>query len=337
MARVVAAADINERRKSVLSDCPGVSHYLDHREMLAKEGLDLVCILSPAETHRKIALDCLELAVPVLCEKPLASRLCDAIEIHRQYRRMNGWLAYGASYRFLPAIVAARKAIADGQIGVPRLIRETLVVGAGPAEQMGLGPAHYRDGGMGGSGLGLVDHGIHLIDLLPWLIDSPISSVWGKGNISGQTLRPEYAVIEFANACTAHLLYDDGTWSTALPGETTFSRGASWGPGGLMPPGQLDPDPGSIHVHGTKGSLRIHHYAHEVYLRNADGVRRLEIEGEPAPAQFRYQLEACLKALSANQNPVPSLEDGVSAVRWLEAIYDSQCNNLTPQAEGASA
>src|ERR1700754_2155876 len=128
-------------------------------------------------------------------------------------------LAYGSFYRFLGPVAEARRAIADGRVGRVELVVETFVGGRGPAGQQAIGHDHYPAGGPGGTGMGLVDHGIHFFDVVPWLTGSPVVSALGRGNRSGSPLRPEFALLTLASGATAHLLCHDGTWSTSLPGE----------------------------------------------------------------------------------------------------------------------
>src|SRR5690606_27364285 len=116
--------------------------------------------------------------------------------------------------------------------------KESVIGGSGVEHRQTLPPHHYPTGGMGGSGMGLVDHGVHLIDTFSWLMDSKVVLALGRGNITGEAQRPEYAHLEFQNGAIGQLLYEDGTYSTDLPAEGIFSGGASWGVSGLTASGE---------------------------------------------------------------------------------------------------
>ena len=75
--------------------------------------------------------------------------------------------------------------------------------------------------------MGLVDHGVHMIDLFPWLTDSEIVSVMGRGNVSGETPATEFVYMTLANGAVGQLLYNDCTFDTDLPVEGIFSHGAA--------------------------------------------------------------------------------------------------------------
>ncbi|NLK09214.1 MAG: Gfo/Idh/MocA family oxidoreductase [Firmicutes bacterium] len=55
--------------------------YLDYREMLKQEELDAVVVATPAPVHADPTVLALEQGIPVMCEKPLAWTLDDALRI----------------------------------------------------------------------------------------------------------------------------------------------------------------------------------------------------------------------------------------------------------------
>ncbi|HEY9887968.1 MAG TPA: Gfo/Idh/MocA family oxidoreductase, partial [Candidatus Obscuribacterales bacterium] len=49
--------------------------YTDYKKMLAEAKPDVVHVLTPPNTHKMIATDCLQAGAHVLCEKPITSTL----------------------------------------------------------------------------------------------------------------------------------------------------------------------------------------------------------------------------------------------------------------------
>ncbi len=171
--------------------------------------------------------------------------------------------------------------------------------------------------------MGLVDHGIHMIDTFPWLMDTEICTVRGRGNISGETPTTETMHMDFANGSVGRLVYNDLTFSTDLPSDGLFSRGAAWSLAGYQPAGTWHKHPGSIQVHGTQGALRIFHYANKLFLMDAGGVRQIPLADRPPPAQFAMQMESFARSIAADQEPEVSAESGIKALRALLAVYES--------------
>ena len=318
---VIAATDPLKARLTEVAASTGLRPYASTQEMLDAENLDIACVLTPTAAHEEATLACARAGVNVLCEKPLALSIdaCERmIAVCREHRVL---LGYGASYRYLPAVVTARNMILDGAIGDVLLMRESVIGGTGPAGRQTLSAQHFPPGGPGGAGMGLVDHGIHLIDTFSWLLNSSVHSVVGRGNVSGETQGPEFMVMAFENGTVGHLLYEDGTFPTELPTEGHFSWGAGWDVSGRVAAGQWQAQPGCIHVHGTTGALRIHHYGNHLYWTSRQGVRQIDVPGPAMPGNFTLQMAAFAEAVRTGQPaPVPG-QAGLAACRALLSVY----------------
>ena len=324
-ASVVAGADRDEQRGSRMAERYGFRAYAEVDSMLREVDLDAVCALVPAAAHRDIVVACAEAGLHVLCEKPLASSTEDAIDMLTACRRAGVKLFYGASYRFLPAVIAARRAIHAGAIGDVTLLVESCLGGGGIDAYRSLPFSHYPEGQPGGPGLGLVDHGIHMIDLFPWLLDSRIDRVSGRGIISGGPPTTEYMLMQLDNGAIGYLLYNNFTFSTDLPQHGAFSQGLSWSSdGSLKPEGSWVEHPGVIHVYGTRGALRVGHYLNSLHLTDSAGVRELPVVGDAAPAHFASQLESFVDCIRGDRPPEVAGEDGFRALVALLAAYESE-------------
>lgn len=321
---LAACCDLDPARAEAFSRQHAVAPYPTVADMLKSANLDIACVLTPARTHEDAVIACARAGLHVLCEKPLALSLdaCDRM-IHA-CEQAGVQLAYGASYRFLPAIAAAKQLIDSGEIGDILLMRESSVGGKGIEERQTLSAAHYPDGGPGGSGMGLIDHGIHLVDVFSWLVGSAVTRVQGRGNIAGRRQLPEYLLLEYANGAIGELIYEDGTFPIELPTEGIFSGGSGWDLGGITPPGEWQAHPGSIHIHGTHGSLRIFHYANALFLRDAQGLRQIKVSEPGAPIQFALQLQAFIETLNKGLPPPVSASVGRDACRLVLSVYGAQ-------------
>ena len=71
--KVAAVCELDPERRAVAEeDFPGIKTYGSVGQMLRNADLDLVTIITPHNTHAKLAVQCLEAGVNVVCEKPLA-------------------------------------------------------------------------------------------------------------------------------------------------------------------------------------------------------------------------------------------------------------------------
>lgn len=324
---VVAGADIRADRATMMGERYGFTPYPDYREMLERERLDLVAVVSTVATHREAVEAAADRGLHVLCEKPLAISLDEADRMIARCRERRVKFFYAASYRFLPPLVRARELIASGLIGDVRLITETMIGGTGPSGFQDMGTHHYPAGGPGGSGNGLVDHGIHLADIFPWLVGSEIASVWGRGQISGAPPVSEHMTMEFRTGATGHLIYDDATWPAELPGEGHFSWGPTWDAmargEGASGRAHWQSHPGNIKVYGSLGMLRIFHYANLIFLRTERGVEQIPVEGQPMPGQFGAEMAAFARNIRRDEDPSVGAEVGRRALAAVLGVYRS--------------
>ena len=306
--------------------------YSDYHDMLKKEVIDAVVICVPCRYHREVVEAVAEYGKPILVEKPLAGSVGDGQAMIDACKQKNVPLMYGASYRFLPACIKAREMINDNVLGDISLLMEIAIGGQGPENFKDLGEHHYYSGSFGGSGMGLVDHGIHLIDLFRWFLKSEIISVHGIGNISCSSAPgTEHATFTFANGATAHLIYNDISYTSDLESEGVYSSGGSWAPDGTLNlGGGWESHPGSIRVHGNKGALRIYHYANQLFHFDKDGPHPVPLLNRPMPENFSMQLESFIDSVQNDKPMEIPAEEGLKSLEVIEAIYkNNNGNNLS--------
>ena len=76
----VAVAEIDKDRLKVAEEeFPGIETYSSVATMLKKSDVNLITIITPHNSHAKLALQCLNAGKSVCCEKPLAitTKECD--------------------------------------------------------------------------------------------------------------------------------------------------------------------------------------------------------------------------------------------------------------------
>lgn len=321
---IVSVCDV---RRAVASDVAGrlgAKAYMDYRDLIAVGGIDLLVVLTPASTHRAIVEAAAKAGIHVLCEKPLAVTLEDGEAMVEACRAARVMLFYGSIYRYMPAVRTAYDLVKEGAIGRIQLMTEQMIGGHGLDGYRQLDPTHYPLGMPGGAGMGLVDHGIHLIDIFSWFAGHDPVSVVGSGQVSGATAQNEFMMMQYPGGISGHVLYNAATYSTFLPNEGMFSAGQSWlTDGSLAPAGSWLDEPGSISIYGTTGALRIFHFANALFLNNGDGVRKIPLTGRASPGHFATQLEDCIDAIRTGRAPSIPGDDGVRALRALLSIYPS--------------
>lgn len=325
---VVAGAEVREDRLQQMVKRWGIKGYTGYEEMLSKEDLNIACILTPPLSHQEITEKIADYGVHVLCEKPMALTLEGAQAMISACDQAGVKFYYGSVYRSMPACMNAKEMIDNEVLGNIHLMLEIYVGGGGPQNWHDLGPHHYPTGGPGGGGMGLVDHGIHLVDIFQWFLASGVASVFGRGNYSGKTPGTEFLTMMFPNGAIGQLIYNEVTYPSTMPYEGIFSLGASWGTNGeLLPGGKWDPQPGSIHVHGEKGSLRIFHYVNKLFFFGEGRQEQIPVLDRPSPGHFALQMESFASSIIHDRDPAVTGLDGLKALQIILAAYESYEQN----------
>jgi predicted dehydrogenase len=96
----------------------GVPHWtVDHRELVRRKDVDVVCVFSPDHLHAQHCLAALEAGKHVVCTKPMVARLADAQKLVKLVKQKKVKFLVGQTMRFDRQFLAARKLYDDGDLG----------------------------------------------------------------------------------------------------------------------------------------------------------------------------------------------------------------------------
>ena len=151
----------------------------DWREVIARDDIDIVDIVTPGDSHAEIAIAALAAGKHVLCEKPLANTVAEAEAMAdaaaaasaKGIRAMVGF-----TYRRVPAVTFFRDLIAQGVVGEVQQVRaayrqDWLVDPAMPLAWR-LQKEHAGSGALG-------DIGAHAIDTTQFVTGLSVAAVSG--------------------------------------------------------------------------------------------------------------------------------------------------------------
>ncbi|MBI3620911.1 MAG: Gfo/Idh/MocA family oxidoreductase [Nitrospirae bacterium] len=182
--RLVGVVDPEADRATTVARSTGCAVFPDIAR-LAKE-VKAVSIVVPTPLHHEVALQCLELGLDVLLEKPMTTTLEQADELIRAAERRQAILQIGHLERFNGAVLAV----------VPFLTTPRFI------ESHRLGPFMER-----GTDVDVVlDLMIHDIDMVLSLVKSPVEEIRAVGvPVLSSQVDIANARIEFANGCAANV------------------------------------------------------------------------------------------------------------------------------------
>ena len=210
---LVAAMDINKDSAAKLSQdfsIPAV--YTDYNELLEKEDLDIVSIVTWQGVRAEITIAAAEAGVKgILGEKPMASCLGEADDMIETCEKHGAKLVIGHQGRFSPKSVEIRRLIRDGAIGQPTLLH-----------------------GRSKPNAGLLNIGTHVIDGWRYQLSDP-ETLWVIGQISRTTDKWERRTL-CEDLCMGLICFEGGArgiYESDLP-EPTISGTAIHGTSGQI-------------------------------------------------------------------------------------------------------
>ena len=192
---IVAIADPVREALDLFGKQFGIQkHYLDARQMLDEEDLDIVSIGTWHKLHAPMTIAaCARRPKAILCEKPMGTNLGECDEMIIAARRNEVKLAIAHQRRFNPAWNRARELILEGAIGEPRQVTAR-------------------------GGQGLLNDCSHLLDMMRYVMGDP-DAEWVLGNVERKTERYERdiriedrsgGIIQFSNGAIGQLLQELG-------------------------------------------------------------------------------------------------------------------------------
>lgn len=200
---VIALAEGDPAIREEFGHRLGVPTYANHGEMLAREQLDAVGVISVNRERGPVVTDCLATGHHVISDKPLCTTLTDLDRIEATWRSSGQRLSLLLDKRFSPPALASRELLAEGELG-----DLVLAWASGPhrlrrATRPDWMFRHATYGGI------LNDLCIHDIDLLLWFTGAQSGTVQG---FAGNRRYPDLP--EFQDHGQVLLRTDDGLLAT---------------------------------------------------------------------------------------------------------------------------
>lgn len=169
--RIVAVSDIYVEKAQERIDQFGLEARAvkDYKELL-QEDIDLVSICTPPYTHAELAVQFMEAGAHVLVEKPMASSLEECDRMNEAARRTGKMLSVVAQNRFKTPMMKMKAVLESGLIGKVLHVQVDSFWWRGHCyydlwwrgtwEKEGGGPT--------------LNHAVHHIDALLWMMGSPV-------------------------------------------------------------------------------------------------------------------------------------------------------------------
>ena len=314
----------------------------DWREVIARDDIDVVDIVTPGDSHAEIAIAALEAGKHVLCEKPLANTVTEAEAMADAASRAAAAgvrSMVGFTYRRVPAVTFLRDLIAQGAVGniaqVRAAYRQDWLVDPQVPLAWRLQKEHAGSGALG-------DIGAHIIDMTRFVTGLDVTAVSGTVETivkqrpllgAGSGLSGT-AAEGFGEVTVDDIALFSGRLSTGALVSFEASRFATGRKNDL-----------SIEVSGDKGALRFDledlntlWFYDRTQPGPTQGFTRIVVTEPEHPYVaawwpaghmlgyehgFSHQVVDLVSAIAEGTDPHPSFADGLSVQRVLAAVEES--------------
>lgn len=269
--------------------------YVDTYEEAFAWGPDAVIVTAENARHRDLVLRAAAAGVHVLCEKPLATTVADAVAMREACDAAGVTLMMAYPVRFSPEFRDALARVRSGSLG--RVIGVTGVNnGKLPADR-----SWFTDPALAGGGA-LVDHVVHCADLLDELLGERAASVRAVSN--GILYADHDLAVETGGMVT--VAYPSGVVATIDCSWSWPASSPTWG--GL-----------TLQIVAERGTVTVSPFARGVAGHDADG----ETWTPTGPDLDALLLLEFVTALRRGRRPQPDAGVGIRTVEIVKAAQAS--------------
>jgi predicted dehydrogenase len=294
-------------------------------EALALPGVEAVTIATPPSTHAALALEAIADGRHVICEKPFARDAAEGRLVLAAAEAAGVVHLMGTEFRYDPGQATLARAVAEGAVGLPRMITVLLHVPTLVDADDSV-PAWWSDENEGGGWLGA--HGSQVIDQI-------------------RVTAGEFARV---SAGLLHVVDREMSADDGFVVQFRLTSGAL----GLIETTCADRGPMSVvtRVAGSHGAAWIDGLGDQVWIADRKGVRPVSVDADLPPIRFEplpagmvdtayermiahgldlasyTRLAEVFRALISGEAPPPGPEaatfaDGVAGMEVLDAIRRS--------------
>jgi predicted dehydrogenase len=309
-SEIVALCDIDETRAQNMAKQYGIKKiYTDAANMLDSEHLDFVDIATTAPSHRKLVELAAAKTKTVICQKPFAETIEDAVAMVDAAEASGANLIIHENFRWQKPFIAIQKFIEEGQIGVPHFARFSFRHGFDNYVNQPYLAEIER--------FTIMDVGLHLFDLAR-LFMGEVSHISCTTQRLNPKVRGEDSFTAMLRSQTGMVTICDCSFQSIIHPDP-FPRTVAW-------------------IEGPEGSIALNSDG-DISLHKEDKIEKLNAAPEvptwgEAPWHFvqdsvtRFQRHV-VKVIEGKTDPQPTGQDNVETLALALAAYDAAKNQST--------
>jgi predicted dehydrogenase len=294
--KITKICDVNHNLVEKLAGRYNLSFTSKPSEIYSDKSIDAVIISIPNKFHAEIAVDAMSHGKHVLCEKPLANTLKNAIKIEKAAIKYSRIVKTGSNHRFFPAVQKAYQLFISGEIGKVLLFKGSIGTNGCRTENSWFWNKNISGGGT------FIDNGCHLLDISRMFMGDFVNCLgtfsslyWKNANVEDYAT----ALYQSKNGGQAIITSSWIQWSGYLYFEL-------WGESGYI-------------IVDNRGCARA------TVCRKCESFFPVTFDFSNQPIRsYHDELEYFAKCVNNHLETFPNATDGRKVLQMIEALYKSQ-------------
>ncbi|MEH7301351.1 Gfo/Idh/MocA family protein [Neobacillus drentensis] len=284
-------SDENEERGKEAAAKYHTRYYKNYHDLLAEE-IEAVIICTENVKHTEVAIAAAEAKKHILCEKPLATTVEDAWKMIETCKQHGVKLQTAFPVRYNPPVKRVKQMIDTGELGRIVAIRGT---------NRGQNPGGWFVDKKKSGGGAVLDHTVHVIDLMRWFMDSEVREVYAE-------VDTKFSDIPIDDCGLLTLEFENGVFASHDPSWSRCKTFPTWGDV-------------TLEIIGTQGTTRMDAFAQNLILYS-DQKNKVSHEfwGNDMDCGL---LEDFVRCIREDREPSITGYDGLKAMEVALAAYKS--------------
>lgn len=314
---IYAFCDINPDTLAKKGEKHGVSRlYTDEKKMLEElPEIDAVSVCTWNNGHAPASIMALEAGKHVLCEKPMAMNAKEAQAMIDASKKSGKKLMVGFVRRFGNDAAITRDFINAGSLGDIYYAKATYL------RRNGCPGGWFADKSRSGGGP-LIDLGVHVIDLVRYLMGCPMpTSAYGATFSSfgkREGLKDKRAYVVKGDEAAPHTVEDMATALIRFDNGAVLAVEASFNM-------HREKDTGTIEMFGTNGGVKLDP-EFSLYTESNNYLTNVKLNMPTAlsfDGLFQNEINFYVDSIINDRDLSDIAEDGCTLMKILDAIYES--------------
>jgi len=168
---IAGIAEEDEKKGKDFAQRHGIRYFKDYGDMLSDKSVDAVLICSANAKHAKMTIDAAKAKKHIIVEKPIATTIEDAQKMIDACKENKVKLMVSFPVRYAPPIRRMKEIVDNGKLGE--------IIGISATNHGTMPGGWFIEKSLSGGGA-IMDHTVHVVDILRWILKSEVKEVYAK-------------------------------------------------------------------------------------------------------------------------------------------------------------